>query len=521
MWRGFVGWVVALGLAVGCAQSAGSARFVSENISLPDESSQYASEARPDGAWGGPGVQRLQADVEEALRARGVRAQADGALSATASWVLREVHQQRGIDTVSLDAAARHFGFGGVVVAAATFGTASQDLWREQIEGTPRNVQLNRYGIRVSPSGSSAAIVVGSMEASYEPIARTYEPGQSVTFRGQVAPRFARTDVFLTKPDGTVDHLHGATRAFDATFALAVTGQYRLEVMGDGPSGPVVVSNVPLFVGVPEPVARGSSATDVDPEQAEARMFLLLNNARKAAGVRPLLPDAELREIALGHSEDMADNGFFGHVSPTSGTPEDRARRSGVLVAVFGENVANAPTPEAAHQGLMDSPGHRQNMLRPEFTHVGIAATKQGNTLFITMNFGRRPSPAVVPTNAAQLEAALSTLRAAKNLAPAAPDPIYRVAAQAGADAMAKGEDLDGVSDAINEATRREVDRLQSSRSGGCTMTLEILEIEQLKELAPLFHPSLRRIGVGARLREDAKGRRLSSVFLLEGAPCQ
>jgi hypothetical protein len=91
--------------------------------------------------------------------------------------------------------------------------------------------------------------------------------------------------------------------------------------MGDGPTGPVIVANLPLYVGVAEPTIRENVGTVVDPDVAEVRMLELLNEARKAAGAAPLSADSGLRQVAAGHTEDMVDHGFFGHVSPSHGTP--------------------------------------------------------------------------------------------------------------------------------------------------------------------------------------------------------
>ncbi len=132
--------------------------------------------------------------------------------------------------------------------------------------------------------------------------------------------------------------------------------------------------NVPIYVGVPDDVIASSTGHVTSPEAGEARMLELLNQARKSAGLAALQPDDELTHIARAHSEDMAEHHFFGHVSPTTGSTDDRYRRSGVVVAAFGENVAEADSAETAYDGLMESPGHRANMLGPLFTHVGIAA---------------------------------------------------------------------------------------------------------------------------------------------------
>lgn len=515
------GWL-GLGLAflVGCtAQVPG--RFVAESIPVPDDVAQYTTEAQPAGAVGGVGVEQLQADVAGALAKRGDHAQADGALSAAASWTLSEVNQGHAIDLIAVESASRHFGFGGILISTAAFGMQQRELWREQLERAPSNVPITRYGIRVSPSGHSAVVLFGSVELSYAAIPRAFDPGQSVSLKGQVDSRFSFAHVYLTKPDGTVDEKRTPSRALDVSFTLDAPGKYRLEVMGDGVSGPVVISNVPLYVGIPEPAATIVRATVVEPEQAEARLLVLVNEARVAAGLNKVQPDAELREIALAHSTDMADHHFFGHVSPSTGTPTDRIRRSGVLVSGAGENVATALTPEVAHEGLMASPGHRANILHPNWTHVGIGATKGDDGLVVTMVFGRRPSPAAMPTSVAQVESAVAAFRAGKNLPAASIDPIYRAAAQAGADAYAHGDDQSGIAKAVQSAFNREVDRLHSGRPGGCQTSLELLELSTLSDVPALSEPGLRRYGVGAHIRRDSKGARLSTLFIFEGVSCK
>jgi uncharacterized protein YkwD len=114
-----------------------------------------------------------------------------------------------------------------------------------------------------------------------------------------------------------------------------------------------------------------------DPD-SEAVMLRLLNQERTLAGRQPLTADERLREVARGHSEEMFRLGYFAHESPTAGGPFDRLRQAGIRYAAAGENLAYAPTVEAAHRGLMNSPDHRRNILAPEFRKVGIGALQSG-----------------------------------------------------------------------------------------------------------------------------------------------
>jgi uncharacterized protein YkwD len=488
---------------------------------VPEPSQIYSAEARPDGVTGGPGADKVEAEVLEMLRARSAEPKADGALGATACWSLREANEGRRVDTISVDIASSHFGFGGVVASTAVFDMSDRDGFHDGVEGIPKNIPLTRYGVCVSPAGHTGAVVLGNMEANYESIPRAVEPGASVTLKGTLVSRFHAANMYFTKPDGTVAHRDLTGSAFNEVFLFDQPGVYRLEVLGIDSQGPAVVINLPVYVGVPEPIARGASGPVSDPKEAEPRLLELLNEARAKAGVRPLRPDAELVEVARSHSEDMVDHRFFAHVSPSTGTPEDRARRAKVLASKFGENIGLGPTPESVHQGLMDSPGHRMNMLLPEYTHVGIAAEKSENALVVTMNFARRPDPASVPKSTAEVETALRDLRGQKGLKPYEQDPVYRVGAQSGADAFARGAEPKEVDEAVQAGLVREVNRLRTSRPGGCTLQIELLELSQLGTIPQLISPDLGRLGVGTRLTEDKKGKRLSTVFMLDGPACR
>ena len=110
----------------------------------------------------------------------------------------------------------------------------------------------------------------------------------------------------------------------------------------------------------------------------EKQMLDLVNQERVKAGLKPLAPDPELTEVARKHSADMFARGYFAHDTPEGVTPFDRMRAANVRFLTAGENLALAPTIPVAHTGLMNSPGHRANILRPEFGRVGIGVMDGG-----------------------------------------------------------------------------------------------------------------------------------------------
>lgn len=110
----------------------------------------------------------------------------------------------------------------------------------------------------------------------------------------------------------------------------------------------------------------------------EKQMLDLVNRERVAAGLKPLEADPELTEVARRHSADMFARGYFAHDTPEGLSPFDRMRAANVRFGTAGENLALAPTIPVAHTGLMNSPGHRANILRPEFGRLGIGVMDGG-----------------------------------------------------------------------------------------------------------------------------------------------
>lgn len=123
-------------------------------------------------------------------------------------------------------------------------------------------------------------------------------------------------------------------------------------------------------------------------EVLESQMVELVNKERTSRGLKPLTFDPGLRQIARDHSADMFRNGYFSHYDPSGKDVASRASSAGIDYLVIGENLAYAPSLELAHQGLMNSPGHRANILSEDFTKIGVGvANGDEYGIMFTQNF--------------------------------------------------------------------------------------------------------------------------------------
>lgn len=120
----------------------------------------------------------------------------------------------------------------------------------------------------------------------------------------------------------------------------------------------------------------------------ETEMLQLLNQERQARGLAPLAADTALARVARMHAADMLRRGYFSHFTPEGLSPFDRIRKYNIGFLNAGENLALASTLTIAHEGLMNSPGHRANILQKKFGRVGIGVMEGGfHRLMITQNF--------------------------------------------------------------------------------------------------------------------------------------
>lgn len=138
-----------------------------------------------------------------------------------------------------------------------------------------------------------------------------------------------------------------------------------------------------VTVTVPEPAGETGTAQ-------ELQMLNLINQERQREGLAPLRFNLELTNVARVKSEEMRDLNYFSHDSPVYGSPFEMMRHFGIRFTAAGENLALYPSVEGAHQGLMNSPGHRANILHTSFTEIGIGIIRDSRgQYFITQMFIR------------------------------------------------------------------------------------------------------------------------------------
>lgn len=117
-----------------------------------------------------------------------------------------------------------------------------------------------------------------------------------------------------------------------------------------------------------------NDTVDNDLSGFEQQVLDLVNQERSKTGLSSLSRREELSNVAMVKAQDMYNNNYFDHNSPTHGSPFDMLKEFGITYNSAGENIAKGQTtPSQVMKDWMNSPGHRANILNNSYTHIGIA----------------------------------------------------------------------------------------------------------------------------------------------------
>jgi uncharacterized protein YkwD len=143
-----------------------------------------------------------------------------------------------------------------------------------------------------------------------------------------------------------------------------------------------------LFVSFPA----AAQSPPLQRNESERQLFEALNRERLAQGFASLQWDESLFKAARRHALRMANLNMLEHQLPSEPKLEERFTEAGARFSIIGENIALGPNPNTIHNGWMESPGHRKNILDARFNAVGIAAVRGTGGLFAVQDFSHSVS---------------------------------------------------------------------------------------------------------------------------------
>lgn len=200
---------------------------------------------------------------------------------------------------------------------------------------------------------------------------------------------------------GAIDGAYGpltekAVRLFQQKYGLPVTGAvdaktmeaimwaYQQAVFPKAPPAkpptPPKPPAPPPKPPTPTPPAKPPTPTPSIPKLSadEQQMLNLVNQERAKNGLKPLQANLELARVARIKSQEMITKNYFSHQSPTYGSPFEMMKKFGISFRAAGENIACNQSVAGAHSTLMNSAGHRANILSSNYTEIGIGIVNGG-----------------------------------------------------------------------------------------------------------------------------------------------
>lgn len=358
-----------------------------------------------------------------------------------------------------------------------------------------------------------------------EPVPASGVPGGSLTLQLRVDPVYEAARVVVTEPHGLVlEHAVGLSGGWAvATVPLSSeVGRQWVEVVADGARGPEVLALFPVAVGRDPDCAwvgelRADESGVETPAQAEALLAHLLARERARHDLRPLQRDRRLDEVARAYSEEMAANGLLAHVSTASGAIQDRLAAAGYRYRFAAENLAEGTSLGDAHDGLLQSPGHRAAILSTESTRFGVGVARRGSpgspgTWFITQVFARPAEPPARLELRGSIESQLEERRAERGLATPLDPRLGELAARV-AEELSDGRWMDG---ALEERVATEIREVGFGGAGWRTVYGQAWDGESLRLPADLEIGEVRAMGVGVAVPpSDGTARPATYVVLV------
>ena len=175
-----------------------------------------------------------------------------------------------------------------------------------------------------------------------------------------------------------------STTAMANTYHTVVSGDSMWKIAVKYETGLSEIINANTHIKNPSLIYPGQKITipqkDTTASSYEKEVIRLVNEIRAKNSLGTLKEDWELSRVARYKSEDMKNNNYFSHTSPTYGSPFDMMKKLGISYRGAAENIAKGQkTPQEVVNAWMNSSGHRANILNKNYTHIGVGYVKSGN----------------------------------------------------------------------------------------------------------------------------------------------
>jgi uncharacterized protein YkwD len=380
-----------------------------------------------------------------------------------------------------------------------------------------------RVGVGVADREGDKGVTILAFQSSSidtSPIPRQLPAGGKARIEASVKAPFVQPQAFVTREDGAVERLGLAPSGAGLVAELRCgshRGRQQIEITAEDKTGSTVLANFPVWCAEEAPTTltvhldADETAPIASREEAEERLVRLVNRDREKHGLAPLQLDPRLQEVARNHCEEMRETGVVAHLSPKTGSAADRVKAGGIKSSVVLENVARAYGIGEAEEGLMNSPGHRANILSRDASHMAIGVVLGEDVagrreLFVTQLFIRKTARIDAGAVARQVRERVQQARAIDE------DPRLSGVAQELAQGVAAGSSPNDASVVAN----KRLSGMSLPYAKVTTLVTTVADLAAFKPEQSLGDKSIRAYGAGiAQGDHDVMGEGAIHIVLL------
>lgn len=295
-----------------------------------------------------------------------------------------------------------------LVVLASGDGTkVVDDAILSAIENAPKGAGRLVIGIGEAATQSGeyerrVVIVTARRKFGLETTPRSLSLGQDWLIEGSTPEGYSDLHASVLYPDNRIEVIPVPLEG--TSFEVAIpsgdsAGALVVSFDGRGEQGPGKLLQLSAEVGTEIPTIFSDEVADEEVfeslAEAEAFALSLLQRDRASLGLGPLILDPALSSVARAHSEEMEDLKYFAHLSPNTGLAGERLAQAEYLASAFGENLALNDSVAEAQESLLNSIGHRRNIVEESMTHIGIGISQNvsDKAYYLTQVFAKKVLP--------------------------------------------------------------------------------------------------------------------------------
>jgi hypothetical protein len=169
---------------------------------------------------------------------------------------------------------------------------------------------------------------------------------------------------------------------FNLNYKLKEKGRYVFEIIDENKNDPIIISKLSINVG------KNINNLPCNNEiKNNATLLKDINRIRINNGLKKIEELKSLSKISYFHSKDMAENNFFSHLSSDGETPYKRVKKEGIKFKKILENISQSPKLCLAHNEILESPGHLNNLLDDEVNKIGLGIYQKDDSFYLTEDF--------------------------------------------------------------------------------------------------------------------------------------